>query len=86
MYNWRHHDYEIKAYYPHNQGGGLAIHTWHIGKGSAQTELEVFADRMRRGEISHVELIDCNRYTTTTLYLPDLQDTRAILWPTADVS
>lgn len=51
------HDYEIKAYYPLNRGGHLAIHTWHDGTASRDMEIAAFRERMRRGEIGHIEVI-----------------------------
>lgn len=56
------HDYTIKAFYPPNKGGGLAIHTWHIGTGSRDVEIAVFRERMARGEIDHIE-VDVARRT-----------------------
>jgi hypothetical protein len=51
------HDYEIKAYYPRNLGGHLAMHTWHDGTASRDMEIEAYRARMWRGEIGHIEVI-----------------------------
>lgn len=64
-----HADYTIKAFYPPNKGGGLAIHTWHIGTGSRDIEIAVFRERMARGEISHIEVTShVEPYGTETYY------------------
>jgi len=51
---WR---YTIIAYRPPNQGGGVLNETVHETEASRDIELSVYRDRMRRGEVSHVEVI-----------------------------
>jgi uncharacterized protein YnzC (UPF0291/DUF896 family) len=63
-----HWDYRIRAYYPPNKGGGLAIETVHRGEASRDMEISVFKARMARHEISHIEVIDCNTFKTETIY------------------
>jgi hypothetical protein len=61
-------EYKIRAYRPPNKGGGLLIETVHRGEHSRDMEIGIFQDRMKRGEISHIEVIDMVNYKTTTLY------------------
>ncbi len=61
-------EYKIRAYYPPNQGGGLAIETVHRGEASRDLEIEVFKTRMKRREISHIEVIDMIKHTTERIY------------------
>lgn len=49
-------EYTIKAFYPPNRGGGLAIETGHDGLASRDIEIAVFRERIKRGEISHIEV------------------------------
>jgi hypothetical protein len=57
-----HWDYTIRAYYPPNARwpavpNQLAIETVHVGESSRDLEISVFRQRMRRGEIGHIEVI-----------------------------
>ena len=62
-------DYRIRAYRPPNKGGGLLIETVHKGEASRDAELAAFQARMKRGEISHVEVISfVEPYGVTTIY------------------
>lgn len=38
--------------------GSLLLETTHKGEASAYVEIETWRERMRRGEVRHVELID----------------------------
>lgn len=53
-------DYTIRGYAPVNQGGGLLLETWHRGEASRDVELSAWRARMRRGEVSRVEIDDHN--------------------------
>ena len=61
-------EYKIRAYAPVNRGGGLLIETVHRGEASRDMEISVFKDRMKRGEIDHIEVIDMINHTTERLY------------------
>lgn len=61
-------DYRIRAYYPPNRGGGVAIETVHRGEASRDVEIAVFKERIRKGEISHIDVIDIERCTTQRIY------------------
>jgi hypothetical protein len=62
-------EYTIRAYRPPNQGGGLLIETLHVGTVSRDIELSVYRDRMARGEIDHLELIEhIEPFGTTMIY------------------
>ena len=50
-------EYTIKAYRPTNQGGDFVMETTHVGTASRDIEISVYQDRMRRGEIGHIEVI-----------------------------
>jgi hypothetical protein len=50
-------EYRIRAYRPPNQGGGLMYETVHRGEASRDIEIEVFREFMRRGAVSHIEVI-----------------------------
>jgi len=50
-------EYTIKAYAPTNQGGHLLMETVHVGVASRDMEIAVFKERMRRGEVGHIEVI-----------------------------
>ena len=64
--------YTIKAYRPINQGGGLVLETVHVGIASRDMELSVFRDRMARGEIDHVVVIEhVEPFRRATLYARD---------------
>ena len=64
-------EYTIRAYYPPNRGGGLALETVHVGIHSRDTEIAVFRERMARGELSHIEVIShIEPFGTETLYPP----------------
>lgn len=61
-------EYRIRAYYPPNKGGGLAIETLHRGESSRDMEISIFKDRMARGEIDHIEVIDMTTYSVERIY------------------
>jgi hypothetical protein len=61
-------EYTLRAYRPPNQGGGLLIETTHAGTASRDIELSVFRDRIKRGEVSYVEVITHIPPYTTTLF------------------
>ncbi len=61
-------EYKIRAYYPPNRGGGLALETVHRGAHSRDTEIACFKERMKRGEISHIEVVDMLKHTTERVY------------------
>lgn len=62
-------EYTIRAYYPPNRGGGLAIETVHVGETSRDMEIGAFKARMARGEISHIDVIaHVEPYGTTTIF------------------
>lgn len=50
--------YTIRAYRPPNRGGGLLIETVHATAASRDIEVAAFRDRMRRGEVAHIEVIE----------------------------
>lgn len=50
-----------RAYYPPNEGGGIAIETWHTTEGSLAAEVGAFESRIKRGDLSHVEIVDRER-------------------------
>lgn len=50
-------EYTIRAYAPTNQGGGLLIETVHVGTSSRDMEIAVFRARMKRDEVSYIEVI-----------------------------
>jgi hypothetical protein len=37
--------------------GALLMHTWHASAASAEIELSVWQDRMKRGDVAYAELI-----------------------------
>lgn len=47
-------DYLINAY----KDGDLLVGTWHRGVGSRDCELQVFEERMRRGEVDYIIVTD----------------------------
>jgi hypothetical protein len=61
-------EYTIRAYYPPNKGGGLAIETVHVGQASRDIEIAAFKTRMARGEIGHIEVIEHIEPFRTTLH------------------
>lgn len=61
-------DYRIRAYAPPNQGGGLLLETVHRGEASRDMEISVFRDRMRRGEVSHIEVIDLHKCSVEKIW------------------
>jgi len=68
-------EYTIRAYFPPNQGGGLALETVHVGTHSRDMEIAAFRTRMGRGEISHIEVIaHVEPFDTSVIYgeLPSL--------------
>jgi hypothetical protein len=59
--------------------GSLLLETVHRGVGSAQTEILVWMDRLKRtGEIDHVELIDCRPGGMATCM--DVRNYESINW------
>jgi hypothetical protein len=50
-------EYTIRAYAPTNQGGHLLIETVHVGTASRDIELSAYRERMRRGDVGHIEVI-----------------------------
>lgn len=65
-----HWEYTIRAYYPTNKGGGLALETVHVGTWSRDMEISVFRERMHRGEIDHIEVIaHVEPYDTQRIYI-----------------
>lgn len=50
-------DYRIRAFYPPNRGGGVAIETTHKGEASRDAEIAAFRARMARGEIAYIEVV-----------------------------
>lgn len=61
-------EYRIRAYRSPNKGGGLLIETVHRGESSRDMEIAVFKERMKRGEVDHIEVIDMINFTTTKVY------------------
>jgi hypothetical protein len=65
-------EYTIRAYKPTNKGGGLVLETVHVGTASRDTEIAVFRDRMKRGEIDHIEVIaHVEPYDTRLIFSTD---------------
>jgi hypothetical protein len=60
------HEFEIKSY----RRGQLVMHTWHTDRTSCWIEVQAYRARMRRGEISKIEVYDVNKMTVETIY-PD---------------
>jgi hypothetical protein len=65
--------YTIKAYAGGKHPGGappgaMILHTWHRTEGSRDIEIAAFKARIRRGEISHIEVIDHEAGKTETIY------------------
>lgn len=64
--------YTIKAYaggkHPTSPVGIMVLHTWHATEGSRDIEIAVFKERIRKGHISHIEVIDHAAGTTKTIY------------------
>jgi len=50
-------DYTLRIFAPPNRGGELLLETTHRGEASRDIELAVCRERMKRGEVSHVEVI-----------------------------
>lgn len=50
--------FQTKGFYPANQGGHLALHTWHTSEASLEAELAAWAERLKRGEISRVFVLN----------------------------
>lgn len=40
-----------------NHAGQIMVQTWHASVGSWQIEVEVWKDRMRKGEVSRIEIM-----------------------------
>ena len=62
--------YSIKAYAGRKHAdpfGSLVLHTWHRTEGSRDIEIAAFRARMRRGEISSIDVIDHEAGTTEQL-------------------
>lgn len=68
--------YEIKSYagsrHPRVKEGlmrlnSMVLHTWHIGEASRDIEVAAYRERMKRGEITHIEVINCDTHETETL-------------------
>ena len=58
------HRFRIRGYagHKHPSGAGtgaLVLETMHTTESSASIEIDAYFARMKRGEIGHVELIDC---------------------------
>jgi len=49
-------DYTIRAFAPPNRGGELLIETWHRGRASRDIEIATFRERMKRGEVSYIDV------------------------------
>lgn len=49
-------DYRIRGYRPPNQGGGLLLETVHRGEASRDIEIAAWRERIRRGEVDHIEV------------------------------
>lgn len=78
-------DFRIRGFsggrHPSAPAGVLLLETWHRGIASAQIELSAWAERLRRGEASRVELIDCRRGgAATNLRISYPDDVRRINW------
>ncbi|MCR4301838.1 MAG: hypothetical protein NUV51_09530 [Sulfuricaulis sp.] len=65
MSDW---EYMIRAYLPANKGGCLLIETVHRGEHSRDMEISIFKERMKRGEVGHIEVVDMVRFKMETLY------------------
>lgn len=50
--------YTILAYRPTNQGGGLLLETVHSTAASRDVEIAALRERMRRGEVGCIDVID----------------------------
>lgn len=61
-------EYRIRAYRPPNQGGGLLYETVHRGEHSRDMEIAIFKERMRKGEVSHIEVVDLVHFKTEVIY------------------
>ncbi len=60
-------DYLIDAY----KGGQLLIGTWHRGIGSRDCEIQVFQERMKRGEVDSIIVHDRNVSANSYRMWPD---------------
>ena len=64
--------WSIKAYaggkHPTAPPGVMVLHTWHTTDVSKDIEIEVFQTRMKRGEISRIEILDHANAKTETLW------------------
>lgn len=56
-------DFIIRGYaghkHPGARRGAMVLETTHKSEASASIEIEAYRERMKRGEIDHVELLDC---------------------------
>lgn len=57
-------DYRIRAYASPNKGGHLLLETVHRGEASRDVELSAYRERMCRGEVGRVEVIDLREGST----------------------
>lgn len=59
-------DWLVRGY----KGQKLLLETWHRGDSSKDAEIAAWKARMRRGEVSHVEVVNRNRPFdgVTTIY------------------
>jgi hypothetical protein len=55
---WR---WRVRGYRPLNQGGGVEFETKHHTEASKNIEVEAATARVRRGELSSVEVVDTER-------------------------
>lgn len=64
--------FTIKAYagggHPTAPLGAMILHTWHATEGSRDIEIAAYKARIRRGEISHIEVVDHAAGKTETIY------------------
>lgn len=53
--------YRIRGYAPTNQGGELLLETVHASEASRDIEIAAWRARIRRGEVSHIEVVDLQK-------------------------
>jgi len=64
------HKFEIKSYV----GNRLALHTWHPDRASCWIVVQAYRERMRRREISKIEIYDLEKMTVETLLGPESEE------------
>ena len=65
------HEFEIKSYRAPRlsyQADRMVMHTWHADRTSCWIEVQAYRARMRRGEISKIEIYDMKKGTVETIY------------------